>query len=490
MFVAAGCNKKEDEAIDEIVTVPTVAVTEFHLKADTKVMPELASVFFSIDMENGVIFNADSLPKGTDIRTLIPMISYSTTVESAVIEMSGGSKREGVSDYKKNPNDSIDFTGRVTLTLTAQGSLSRTYLLKVNVHKTAPDSLMWDDMAVRTLPGHGREARRQKTVELDGTFYSMTEGADGNATVSSTDNLFDYVWTSRQTSLPAGSRIETLSAAGGHLYILAADGHLMKASASAGNVGAWEDTGEVWTSMTGSFGNHVLGTGLSNGTPVHTHYPADGSLAVTPLEAGFPIEGQTAMRTVSSPWSGSPVGFVFGGVTADGTVTDAVWAFDGDGWANINIGGIPPMSGATMAGYYYYRKTSGTSVKTEFPVWIVFGGRLADGTLNRTVYLSYDNGVNWKRGDQLVQLPDFIPALYGCDCLTASHPMEGNLADGWTKMPARKGAMKRIVYDIDGYEIRWECPYLFIFGGYGADGALNTSVWRGVLSRLQSMPLI
>jgi hypothetical protein len=35
----------------------------------------------------------------------------------------------------------------------------------------------------------------------------------------------------------------------------------------------------------------------------------------------------------------------------------------------------------------------------------------------------------------------------------------------------------------------WECPYIYLFGGYNDQGALLPYVWRGVYNRLTNYPL-
>ncbi|MDE5808247.1 MAG: hypothetical protein K2H76_09025, partial [Muribaculaceae bacterium] len=92
----ASCNKKTEEPEDEtekIVYLPNVAVTSFKLKANKDVMPKLDSVFFSVDLDHGVIFNADSLPVGAKVNKLVPSISYSSAITSALIIMEGGTTR-------------------------------------------------------------------------------------------------------------------------------------------------------------------------------------------------------------------------------------------------------------------------------------------------------------------------------------------------------------------------------------------------------------
>ena len=68
--------------------------------------------------------------------------------------------------------------------------------------------------------------------------------------------------------------------------------------------------------------------------------------------------------------------------------------------------------------------------------------------------------------------------------------MESDLADAWTRAAVTSTGMRKIAYDIDGYDISWECPYIFLFGGHTADGRLSNTVWRGVLERLRFTPLI
>ncbi|MDE6768118.1 MAG: hypothetical protein K2J78_00160, partial [Muribaculaceae bacterium] len=50
---ATSCNEKSKDTDEIAVTVSTVAVKSFNLKADTKVLSDLDSVFFSIDLNNG-----------------------------------------------------------------------------------------------------------------------------------------------------------------------------------------------------------------------------------------------------------------------------------------------------------------------------------------------------------------------------------------------------------------------------------------------------
>ncbi len=488
LLLLAGCNKEEDSSLKTVtMNVPAVAVTNFYLRSDNKVLNGLDSVFFSIDLENGVIFNADSLPKGTKVDKLIPVMTFSSTVETATIEMTGGNTRTGSVDYKKNPTDSIDFSGRVQLILTSTDDLTRTYDIKVNVHRSEPDSLTWGHTAYAALPSAGQSPRSQRTLQDGSTYYCMTEENDGSYSLATSSDLFAYQWNRRSVPMPAGSRLESLCIADGYFYILDSGGNLFKASPASMN---WESTGETWIALTGVYDGHVLGLALRGDKVMHTHYPAGGNIIDTPANPNFPVKGYTSMQPIENNWTNEPTGFLFGGETASGDLSSSVWAFDGESWIEINNGGVPAISGAVLCPYYNYRKTSTSWIQTEYRAWLLFGGRLSDGSLNRTLYLSYDNGVNWRKAPDLMQLPEFIPGLVGADCLLGRKAMESNLDEAWTRAMMPKDSRRRLAYEIDGYDISWECPYLFLFGGHVDSGALNTDVWCGVLERLRFIPLI
>ena len=486
--IMTACNKEEDSTLSTVnMNVPAVAVTNFYLRADNKVLANLDSVFFSIDLENGVIFNADSLPKGTNIEKLVPVMTFSSTIETATIEMTGGNRLTGTSDYKTNPTDTLDFSGDVRLTLTSSDDLSRTYRIKVNVHKSEPDSLTWGEMAYAKLPSRTESPRCQRTLTDGSTVYCLTEESDGSFTLASSTDLFSYNWEKRTVSLPEGADPESVVLTDNKFYVLDSAGRLMQATPEEM---AWTATGETWASITGIYDTHVLGLALRDGIMCHAHYPAGGDISDPEMKPGFPVRGHSQTQNIENDWSTEPTIFLFGGITASGETSSSTWAFDGDSWIEIDNGGVPALSNATLIPYYNYRKTSTSWIQTEYRVWILFGGRMADGSLNRTLYLSYDNGVNWRTAPDKMQLPAYIPAMEHCDCATSGIHMESDLADAWTRAAVTPTGMRKIAYDIDGYDISWECPYIFLFGGHTADGRLSNTVWRGVLERLRFTPLI
>ena len=64
------CNSDSDSSDSEVIYGST-QVKSFKLKANSNVLSGLDSVFFSIDLVNAQIYNADSLPFGTKTDKLV-----------------------------------------------------------------------------------------------------------------------------------------------------------------------------------------------------------------------------------------------------------------------------------------------------------------------------------------------------------------------------------------------------------------------------------
>ena len=80
--VAVSCNSDSDLESEPYIPSSNVAITSFSLVANSKILANLDSVHFTIDLDRALIYNADSLPKGTDVsRMLIELESSGTTVE-------------------------------------------------------------------------------------------------------------------------------------------------------------------------------------------------------------------------------------------------------------------------------------------------------------------------------------------------------------------------------------------------------------------------
>lgn len=486
IFGLAACNEKSSSSSDEFVyDTSMTAVTGFSLKADKEVCANLDSVFFSIDLKNRVIFNADSLPVGTDVSKLVPIITYPSNVSGVSLNMTGGAN-EGSVDYLADSSAEIDFTGQVLLTITAgDGVNTRTYDVKVNVHKMNPDSLMWAPKGVGTLPSRLDAPKQQRTVVCGDRLFVLVEESDATYTLSTASSIESEAWNHNQLTIPFKPQVRTLSASSSALYILAEDGTLYTSTDGL----AWTSTSAKWTAILGGWSDKVLGLREEDGETVYTQYPLDAAYTEKKIDAGFPVSGASNMLCISNKWLPLPYGLITGGRTAEGTLIGSSWAFDGVNWAELTANRMTPVEDATLLPYFMYRESSWLWYQSEHSIFMLVGGRLGNGEMNRVNWVSLNNGVIWSEAPESMQLPEDMAASCQLDGFVLSLPKTGSLDDAfdWKEVAARP---KKLNYQLDDYEVSWECPYIFLFGGINASGTLDATIRRGTIARMTFVPMI
>lgn len=463
----SACNSttEETENLTGLENESSTLVRSFSIKPNAKVMLYLDSVYFSIDQVRGEIFNADSLPWGTDVRRLVVSVQIPSTsgVEIVMPKLSDGT--DTVINLLKNSGDSINFSrGSVWMRVTsADGEYERIYTVRVNVHNCNPDSLQWN-MRPEILPSSLSGLKKQKAVEFGDGFYCMS--ANGSSVeMARASHPGQFHWdTDMITSLPADVSVGSLTAAPDAMYVISESGKLL--SSTDGTV--WSETAAPagWTHLYGSFGNDIVG--VRNGRWATWPGGAEGD-----IPAGMPVSETSAMWTFTNEWAIEPQAMFAGGVLADGSYSGLAWGFDGRGWMQLSgYSGdymLPQAAGMTVFPYFTFRTDNKTFVTSRRSAWIALGGRLADGTMQKGVYVSLDNGVNWRKAPEDLQLPAEIRPRSGADVLL-----------GYKSFTASR-AVKPIT--------EWDAPYIYMFGGYDASGRLFNQVWTGVINRMIFKPL-
>ncbi len=489
----SACSSTDDEPAqyDTSTITDGLAVRGFTLRADAKVLNNLDSVFFSIDLNTARIFNADSLPYGTDISALAVNIT-SDACSALTLHYTDENGEEKTVDYIENDDTEIDFShGAVRLHMVSQsGENKRDYLINVNVHTVVPDSLFWSDMARTNLTTKFSRPVAQKTVAKGGTAYCLS--TDGSAwCLGVNDNLFDAQnWTTKSVTFPAKVRIETLAATTEALFILTESGSLLTSTDGS----SWTSTGESWSSIIAPYGTRLLGVKASASGYNHVSYPAAG-VATAAVPADFPISGFSGAAQLTTKWADAPQIMILGGKCANGNLSGATWAYDGTSWAKLGSS-MTPAEGYAMARYTISETDTVSWRLKEREVLLAFGGKNAEG-INRNVYISRDMGLTWKKGDVYLQLPEYMPEVYGADLLVFGTMMSADAAAGtkaataWLETPLAKlpsvytRPTSRAISSIE----TWECPFLYMFGGTLDDGTLQNAVWRGVVNHFTFRPL-
>lgn len=460
--VAVSCNDDGNytSSSDQEIINPEVfgvSVKTFRLAKNDSVLANLDSVFFSIDLQNARIFNADSLPVGTRVDRLVISMTLSS-VSKAEIIMPNDLGQDTTINWLENNTDSINFSrGYVTLHLVSYNEeIQRDYRIYVNVHKMSPDQLEWGDEELMNLPGNISSPTAQKTVEYqDKVLCFTTDGT--NFCRSSCDNLNDATFTDEAVTLPAGADIHTLSAGDTKLYVVA--GGQLYESTDMGST--WTSTGAAMNWIYGCYGDRAVG---QRDDATFVTYPAT---IESPMPAGAPVKATSTPIIYTSDWSEEAMMTVVGGQTADGKAVGAAWAYDGNDWVCLGANALPGIVSPVVVPYFAF-KTSTSWVVTEQSVLLCFGGADVNNQPQETTYLSFDRGVHWTKAAESLQLPTrFTPGAY---------------AQG---IVYNKTMGSRAVRPITS----WDCPFIYVFGGEMADGQLLQTVWKGVITRLTFKPL-
>lgn len=484
------CNDDDDDTtidVEDNAAAFAAMVNSFSLNSNDKVLANLDSVFFSIDLNNARIFNADSLPLGTRVDSLPVTITFSS-VSKAEIIMPGKQVEDTTINYLQNGSAAIDFSrGYVTLHLESANEVTKMdYLIYVNVHKMKPDSLAWGDAAWSAYPTDITSPTALRALDFGGKAYCFATGA-AKSTLAVADNPSDNLWQTADVTLPAGFDVNSIRCSATTFYGLDRDSKLYKSTDGK----TWTATGSEMSYIYAVNGSSALGC-LRNADNSYSYitYPAT---TVSAVPALAPVSATSQAVTFISEWSTEPMILVTGGLTASGNPTGATWAYDGGQWAAVSVNPLPGLYDVTMVPYFSIKVSDAWRV-TKSSALLAFGGRAADGSFSRTVYMSVDRGVHWAKAGELMQLPEAVPTLAGAQALVFEKTMTAmsKASALWTPCETPRIPVWSSRADTEtgiAPITSWQTPYIYLYGGQTSDFKLNTAVWRGVINRLSFKPL-
>lgn len=469
------CNSSTTDYVEE--TYSAAAVRTFHLSKNDSILANLDSVFFSIDLIKGQIYNATPMPYGTKVTALTPVITSLNGFSVAELTVKRAGKSDTTYNYITNSSDTIDFTNPVKLRVVSpDGLCERTYTITVNVYKENTDSLSWDQLDRRTLPSSFSYPTEQRTVRQNNTLHCLTafQGAYCLATLQSSLDAITGAdpdmgeWSKKSVTFPAAPRLETFTATDDALYIICSDGMLYR---SADEGSTWASTGRAWSAIYGGYGTTLTGAAKDNaGNWTLQTYPGT---KTTPLPQGMPVSGTSPAVTYAFAMSDTPQMLIVGGRKTDGSLSADTWGFDGSSWAKISKRGLPEGLENIAVAPYFTVRTAADWTTRSIPTLVAIGGRKADGMNNGTVYISNDYGITWSKAGPSLQLPTYIPAFRGAQSFTISSTMSGSIYRPAVKVPSET----------------WKVPYIYLFGGVNDSGQTSNNVWRGVINLLSLKPV-
>lgn len=478
LWSLVSCNSNSYEEGES--TAESLAVYSFSVRSVSGALKGVDTVFFSVDLVHGRIFNADSLPYGTRVNGLIAnlrTLDGLSACEFLVPASADGTKPDTIINYATNPNDSIDFSrGTVGLRLTSpDGLVTRTYEVDVNVHKQKADSLFWGSNSYSVLPTQlsGELTSAGSTQAADNSIVVLTSDVDGNYCIAKAPTPEAKIWDYVTPDFPRPVVTSSLNGGTDGLFILADDGSLLRSGDGGASWSTVPCPGERWAQIYGpnpDGSDMICSVEMADGSYVLAQ-AVSGAVSALPAD-DFPVSG--CSQSVSYDFTlglTRQMGFT-GGMTASGALTGASWAFDGTVWMKMSQQPLAEgLTGAALVVYTTMEENNKWDAN-RYTSFLLFGGRRADGSVNSTVYVSRNYGMNWHKADSELQLPAMIPAV-----------SEGRAYRYDVEMSSDIKAIRPVE--------EWDAPYIYFMGGTLADGSpAPAQIWRGALLQLTYKPLI
>lgn len=331
----------------------------------------------TIDQTNLRIFNADSLPVGTDMKKVI-FSQFTTSATMSIRSLYTGEDTTFV--Y----SDSTDFSQpRIVKTYATDGESRKVYTVDLRCHKEEGDSTTWTRRAssVTVL----KDATMKRAFCIDGTIYAFAlNGTQPQLLTSTTANAASWTATDITAAAPD---LSSITEQGGTFYGLT-DGKL-----------AISTDGRTWTTD---------GTTLPEGVEALTSLITVGTKHIAVL-AGTQIYTSTdkgatwtadEMDTDDTVPTTDVVGTTIPSAT-DATFEDLMLIGTKDGEAKVWKRAIDLTGDHTYGWVYYPASTSVNNCPTvtnpqllNYDKASLLTGTKADGTLD-SLYMSYDNGRSW-----------------------------------------------------------------------------------------------
>lgn len=379
--VIVGCD--DDDASSTVSTSPDVAVASFSLVENDSVLDGLSGAFFSIDLIAGAIYNADSLPYGTDVSELAITMTFASTPADVTIYTCAGD----TIDYYDDETIEMDFTSAAKMLVTAPDEVTQKYYsIQVNVHTVVPDSLYWSELSSDYAVPATAAIQAMKVVNYQDQVLALVE-SDSTLTCYTAESA-ESEW-STATTVTGWYDVNTLQVGTDALYILDGSNTLYT---SVDGVD-WISTFEIVNSLIGVYPAQDGGADqllVVTTTPRRGVYK-EGVLVeeTTTLSTLFPVSGfsNSLIYESESAYSSAVYLYIMGGETASGALTNAVWAYNGTNWSAATMNNlemdtcaVSPRKGAALFAYKSYPTYEVFDYPyVEYDTWIVMGGIDEDG---------------------------------------------------------------------------------------------------------------
>jgi hypothetical protein len=376
-------------------TLRDAQIATFSLTNDS--VPGLNKVKFTIDQLNGLIFNMDSMPHGTEVGKVLCNITFASYAINAAITP----EAQPDTTFSWVEKDSVNFSKPLKIVVTAvDGVTTKTYLARLNIHQVNPDSLLWERYADNPAPGTIREQKVITHAYNEEEAYFMYVKTSGDYKLYYSPVADAKHWEELPLSGLSGNDIliSQLTTFGSFAYIPSESGALYSSPDGVN----WALAGNT-PSVRYLLG--ALGEGQNQSPALAAIVNDNGLLSFASMNENgewttgenvhnkFPLTNFASYSYINMYHA---YVILVGGRGRDNQLLNATWGtMNGKDWALL-----------TNEGTGYFEEREGLMLTKYDEKFFLMGGINAAGKASKEIYTSIDNGVTWALQDSLVVFPD------------------------------------------------------------------------------------
>ena len=408
VVMATSCSKDDTVVTtrDDYCYIKSVVLGTVKRKTKTLNTSFQGSTYeMTINLRDNTIENRDSLPYGSLLDRVLATISF----DGSTLAYRTKGSDEGWTAY--NATDSLDLTKPLELYLTSNDNQSsRTYTLKVNVHKQEGDSLYWKqcEKEVEALNGMSEK----KAFTLNDKLFVLGQKGSGTVLAERSSIEAQGSWEETATDLPATADLQTLRQQEDKFYISTTDGKILTST----DAKEWQQVGTtIPAGLTLVEKTERLYYILSEGKLLRSEDATNWE--EEPLDAEATLLPATGIRALSVEQANGNSRIVMVG-QREGSDNAVVW--------NKMWNGSEPETGASWI--YFPLSPDNTSPCPRLDhlnllpydgKCIAFGGASVDKSRKAldAVYISQDYGITWRHDGEL-RMPTELKGTE--DCITST----------------------------------------------------------------------
>lgn len=422
-------------------------------------IPYLHTAKFTLEwddiLNDSIIVNLDSLPYKTRIDSVFPKFSFKSS--SGAFLTIRDSLGTGLDTVILTGTDTINFNRVISVTNTpADGDTlkSRTYLIKVNVHKVQSELYVWRKTVDQL---YTQPANMQKAISRNDTiFFYASSGINNYLYIKKTGHEWKET---KVNGLPNYSNLYTIAAFNNKFYLI--DDNVNIYSTSNGIDWKKELNSDNYKFLTFLFeldGKFWAITKSETDGKNRFAYTTSGDkwFITGEIPANFPVGGFAALSFYSR--TKKPKAVVLGGYSHNGKLLNNIWSTEnGTYWVDFTVENVTldSLAGATII--HYDDKL------------LLFGGMNDDGKLVDTNYMqSIDEGLSWSKPDTAyTQIRELVSN-------------DGNSKYNYYE----QRSFQSVVYMKEPNVVGTFNHNIYLIGGRDAMSNVYTDVWVGKLNRL------